>query len=147
VAGRLPINEAEPSAKRLKCRFEVIVQDPSKKTQETDPLDTVFYSCEFRATTEPISCLSIGVQDAVGSPRSRVTQWEVYDNQGNQIKTIGVPTRSPRYPMSTGQIILYFDPSLKPSDVTYSLVFRDHVPNLMGDLFSKEEIQLLGGAL
>lgn len=127
--------------KYVRCLFEVKANclrrddDPQRKLP-----DSIFYQLTFEPFGVPLYCVSVALARSKGVETTFLgkTKLTVRDGAGLPVNTINVPALNPDPNYNDDrELLVFFDPPLKPESGRYTLTFQDAAHNFMGLLAMK----------
>jgi predicted acylesterase/phospholipase RssA len=136
------VQHAQNKFKYLRCTFAVQANCllEEGETLYASP-DWYSYRLTFQPMDEPIPCLSVALTPTPHAKFLGKTKWTVRDAANNIIESIDVPSRNPNFP-GERELLLFFNPVMKPNSGPYSLLFQDEAMLLMEPLLNKKRDEL-----
>lgn len=122
--------------KYFKCVFEVEANclrrynDPQRNSP-----DSIFYQLTFEPSDVPLYCVSVALARSKGVETNFLgkTKLIVRNGAGQTVNTINVPALNPDPTYDDDrELLVFFDPPLKPESGRYTLTFQDAAHNFMG---------------
>lgn len=136
------VYEVQHSARKFKyskCSFAV---QANCLLQEGELLygspDSFSYRLTFQPVDEPIYCVSVALSPTPEAKFLGKTKWTLRDTENNIIESIDVAVRNPDQPEAR-ELLLFFNPILRPGNGAYSLLFQDQAMLLMPKLLRHEK--------
>jgi predicted acylesterase/phospholipase RssA len=127
--------------KQSKFIYELCELEVEANSFKGEP-DIVKYSAKFKTDKDPIYCHAIAVSDARHKTQIDESRWWMIDEKGNKISCLYLPMRDDDTAQSR-ELLMFFDPILKPNSGPYLFSVRDEVEELMVPLMKNKSDEMV----